>query len=155
MKRKYAGLAVFAVLALGISLMGISHGGGVDHQKWAAGFNGFGDAINAGNIDALVAGFTEDAVRVHPMMGEVKGHDGQRKFFTFLADGFRNQKLVVNRAGGQGNTVYIEWTWTAIHRESGNAVTLDELAWFELAEDGRIKRMRQYFDTAAFLKQLE
>ncbi len=36
-----------------------------------------------------------------------------------------------------------------------NQVTLDELAWFELAEDGRIQRMRQYFDTAALLKQLK
>ena len=147
--------AVLAILGLAVSLMGMSHGGGIDHQKYAAGFNGFGDAMNAGNLDALVAGFTEDAVRIHPLAGEVKGHDGQRAFLQSLIDGFRDQKLVVNRAGGHGNTVYIEWTWTAVHKESGKAVTLDELVWVEVAKDGRIQRMRQYFDTAAFLKQLE
>ncbi len=133
--------------------MGTSHGGGIDYRKWAAGFNGFGDAMNAGNLDALLAGFTEDAVRVHPLAGQVKGRDGQRAFLQSLHDSWRNQKLVVNRSGAQGNTVFVEWTWTAIHKESGKPVTLDELVWFELAEDGRVQRMRQYFDSAALLKQ--
>lgn len=152
MKKWYYALAV---LVLGISLMGTSHAGVTDYQKWAAGLNRFGDAMNAGNLDAILAGFTEDAVRVHPFAGEVKGLDGQRAFLQSLNDNWRNQKLVVHRSGGQGNTVFVEWTWSAIQKSSGKAVTLDELAWFELTEDGRIQSMRQYFNAAALLKQLE
>lgn len=147
--------SALAVLVLGISLMGTSRADVTDLQKWAAGFNGFGEAMNAGNLDAILAGFTEDAVRVHPFAGEVKGLDGQRAFLQSLNDNWRNQKLVVNRSGGQGNIVFVEWTWSAIQKSSGKAVTLDELVWFELAEDGRIQRMRQYFDTAALIKQTE
>ena len=146
---------LFAVLALGLSLMGMSHGGSIDLAAWVKGLSGFGDAINAGEIDAIVAGFTEDGVRIHPLAGEMKGHEGQRVFYQFLYANYSDQKLVVHRAATSGNTIYVEWTWSAVHRESGNAVTLDELVWFDLAPDGRIQRMRQYFDSAAFLKQLE
>jgi len=155
MKGKLGRVLGGAVLAVALFLAAQGAALALDADAWAKGLNGFGDAINAGKFDALLAGWTDDGVRIHPLLGEVKGKEGQRNFFKYLYDNFREQKLVVHRNGSQGNMIFVEMTWTATHKESGKKVSLDELTWFEVAKDGRIVRMRQYFDSAAFLKQLE
>jgi len=126
-----------------------------DSAAWAEAFEGWGAAMAAGDIDGLASGYAEDAVRIHPMAGTLEGKQAQRDFLQMLYDNFDNQEVVVHNHSAQGNTVWIELTWTARHKESGKIVNLDEVQILEVNSAGKIARQTQYFDSASFNKQLE
>ena len=109
----------------------------------------------AGDIDGLASGYADDAVRIHPMAGTLEGKQAQRDFLQMLYDNFENQEVVVHKHSARDNTLWIELTWSARHKESGKIVNLDEAQILEVNSAGKIARQRQYFDTASFNKQLE
>ena len=117
--------------------------------------SGFNSLMAKGDLDSMAMGYTEDAVRIHPLAGVVKGRDGQKGFLKFLYDNYSDQKLSEGRRVVQGNKAAVEWIWEATHKESGKRVKLEELVFLEFDRSGLVKSQRQYFDTAAFLKQLQ
>jgi hypothetical protein len=53
------------------------------------------------------------------------------------------------------NTVVAEWTWSIPHTDgSGRWVTLPGLSYF-VFDEGRIAKLRQYCDLAAFLAEFQ
>jgi steroid delta-isomerase-like uncharacterized protein len=127
----------------------------VDSAAWAEGFEGWGAAMVAGDIDGVTSGYADDAVRIHPMAGTLEGKQAQRDFFQMLYDNFDNQEVVVHNHSAQGNTVWLELTWTGRHKESGKVINLDEVHILEVNSAGKIVRQKQYFDSASFNKQME
>jgi steroid delta-isomerase-like uncharacterized protein len=111
--------------------------------------------MKSGNVDALAAGWAEDAYRMHPFMGEMHGREAEKKFLQAIYDGWKDQSIKVHRYFVKGNTIAVEWTWTGTNREKGKTVNLDEFSIFEVDGNGVIKRARNYFDTAQFNKQME
>jgi steroid delta-isomerase-like uncharacterized protein len=127
----------------------------VDSAAWAEAYEGWGAAMAGGNLDGLASAYADDAVRIHPMAGTLEGKQAQRDFFQMLYDNFDNQEVVVHNHSANGNTVWIELTWTARHKASGKIVNLDEVQVLEVTSAGKIARQTQYFDSASFNKQLE
>ncbi len=127
----------------------------VDSAAWAAAFEGWGAAMAAGNLDGLASGYADDAVRIHPMAGTLEGKQAQRDFLQMLYDNFDNQEVVVHNHSAQGDSVWIELTWTGRHKESGKVVNLDEVQILKVNSSGKIAQQTQYFDSASFKKQLE
>ena len=108
----------------------------------------------AGDIDGLASGYADNAVRINPLAGTLEGKQAQRDFFQMLYDNFDNQEVVVHNHSANGNTVWIELTWSARHKESGKVINLDEVQILEVNSAGKIVRQNQYFDSASFNKQM-
>jgi ketosteroid isomerase-like protein len=126
-----------------------------DSAALAEAFEGWGAAMAAGDIDGLASGYADDAVRINPLAGTLEGKQAQRDFLQMLYDNFDNQEVVVHKHSAQGNTVFLELTWTARHKQSGKVVNLDEAQILKVNSAGKIAHQRQYFDSASFNKQLE
>jgi len=127
----------------------------VDSAAWAQGYEGWGAAMAAGDIDGLASGYADNAVRVNPMAGTLEGKQAQRDFIQMLYENFDNQEVVVHNHSAMGNTVWIELTWTGRHKESGKVISLDEVHILEVNNAGKIAYQKQYFDSASFSKQME
>ena len=157
MKRLMALGSTFLALALfsGCASQQTGPSKDVDSAAWAEAYEGWGAAMAAGDIDGLASGYADDAIRIHPMAGTLEGQQAQRDFFQMLYDNFDNQEVVVHNHSAEGNTVWIELTWTARHKESGKVVALDEVQILEVNSAGKIAYQKQYFDSASFTKQLE
>lgn len=148
--------AVLAVaLFCGCASQQTAHNKDVDSAAWAQGYEGWGAAMAAGNIDGLASGYADDAVRIHPMAGTLEGKQAQRDFLQMLYDNFDEQEIVVHNHSAKGDTVWIEFTWTGRHKASGKVVNLDEVNILEVDNAGKIAYQKQYFDTASFNKQME
>lgn len=145
-----------ALLVTGVllSVPGLGHAQDVNGILTAIA-NGFGPEMNKGNLDGLAAGYAPDAVRIHPLAGKIEGRDGQKGFLKFLYDNYSDQKLSEGKRVVSGNMAAVEWIWEATHKESGKPVRIEEFVILEFDRSGQIKWQRQYFDSAAFLKQLE
>ncbi len=148
-----------AVLALalfsGCASQQTGPGMDVDSAAWAKGYEGWGAAMAAGDIDGLASGYADDAVRINPMAGTLEGKQAQRDFLQMLYDNFDNQEVVVHQHCAKGNTVWLEFTWTGRHMESGKIINLDEVNILEVNSAGKITSQKQYFDSASFVKQME
>ncbi|UCH48670.1 MAG: nuclear transport factor 2 family protein [Betaproteobacteria bacterium] len=157
MKRLMAlGSAVLAVaLFSGCASQQTGPSKDVDSAAWAETFEGWGAAMAAGDIDGLASGFADDAVRINPLAGTLEGKQAQRDFIQMLYDNFDNQEIVVHNHSAQGNTVFLELTWTARHKQSGKVINLDEVQVLEMNSAGKIAQQKQYFDSASFNKQME
>jgi steroid delta-isomerase-like uncharacterized protein len=157
MRRSIALGCAVLVLALfsGCASQQTEPGKDVDSAAWAEGFEGWGAAMAAGDIDGLTSGYADDAVRINPLAGTLEGKQAQRDFLQMLYDNFDNQEVVVHNHSAQGNTVWIELTWTARHKESGKVINLDEVQILEVNSAGKIAYQKQYFDSASFNKQME
>ncbi|HUU74109.1 MAG TPA: nuclear transport factor 2 family protein [Burkholderiales bacterium] len=150
------GSAVLAVtLFSGCASQQTAPSKGVDSAAWAEAFEGWGAAMAAGDIDGLASGYADDAVRIHPMAGTLEGKQAQRDFLQMLYDNFDNQEVVVHNHCAKGNTVWLEFTWTGRHMESGKIINLDEMNILEVNSAGKIASQKQYFDSASFNKQME
>lgn len=116
---------LFAVIALvAIAALGGCKGEG-KAGKWAENigtvFNEYG---KTGNADVLADMYTEDAVRIHPIAGEIRGKAGEKEFYEGLWKGFSDQRLVTTRQIVQGNKFSLEGNWEGKHRETGKSVSL-------------------------------
>lgn len=110
----------------------------------------FADAWGRGDVDAIVEAFTDDGVYHNMPMAPLHGKDEIRAFVGgFLGDNVItfeiHHQLVV------GNVVMNERTDTITI--GGKAVPLPVAGIFELTDDGRIAKWRDYFDMGVFTAQ--
>lgn len=157
MKRLMALGSTFLALALfsGCASQQTGPSKDADSAALAEAFEGWGAAMAAGDIDGLASGYADDAVRIHPLAGTLEGKQAQRDFLQMLYDNFDNQEVVVHNHSAEGNTVFLELTWTGRHKQSGKIVNLDEAQILKVNSAAKIAYQRQYFDSASFNKQLE
>ena len=119
---------------------------------------------NAGDLDGLADGYTEDAVLVSPN-GTVQGRTAIREHWSQEKAAFPDRTLTVNVVVEQGDTIAAEWTWAGTH--TGPLVLPDgtelpptgkrvEGQGMDLAQlrDGKAAVLHQYWDNMAWARQL-
>src|SRR3712207_1332713 len=100
-------------------------------------------AIGAGDVDAVVADYAEDAVLVTPE-GVTRGREGIRQVFTSLLGDLPDAAWEVPTQVFEGDVLLIEWTAVA---EKGRAEGVDT---FVFADDAiRVQTVRLSLERTA------
>ena len=100
-------------------------------------FQHHASALIAGNIDEIVADYTEDAVFITPG-GVLRGKDGVREGFTRLLADLPNADWEVPTQIYEGDVLFIEWTAV-----SEKARARDGIDTFVFTDDGiRVQTVR-------------
>ncbi len=123
------------------------------------------DLWNARDFDAFAAAHADDAELINVGAGQtLHGPSGAREFAEAWATAFPDGRVQIDRVIEAGNTVVVEFTGTGTHTgtlagpagdipATGRQVTLHLCDIVDIA-DGKISRVRTYFDTASLLGQL-
>jgi ketosteroid isomerase-like protein len=99
-------------------------------------------ALGKGDVDAIVADYTEDAVLITPQ-GVLRGREGIRDAFTTLLGDLPSATWDVPTQIFEGDVLFIEWTAVA----DQSRVT-DGIDTFVFAEDGiRVQTVRYTLQT--------
>jgi ketosteroid isomerase-like protein len=99
------------------------------------------EAINAADLDALLALFAEGAVLQHPM-GTFTDPESMARFYRDVV--FAGQAVTrIATTSRDGNRVWVEIEASSPLGEPGNKVYAADL--FELDETGRISRLAIYY----------
>jgi limonene-1,2-epoxide hydrolase len=108
-------------------------------------------AWSVGDLDAILAFFTPDAIYHNIPMSPVQGVDAIRATIESFSAGVVSMEFVVNAIAADGNTVLTE----RVDRFIGEAKTIElpVMGTFELV-DGKIAAWRDYFDLNQFMSQL-
>ena len=69
-------------------------------------------AIGAGDVDGIVADYTDDAVLITPE-GVTRGRDGVRQVFTSLLGDLPDAQWDIPTLVFEGDVLFIEWTAVA------------------------------------------
>jgi steroid delta-isomerase-like uncharacterized protein len=119
---------------------------------------------NAGDVDALVDLYTEDATLVTPV-GTLEGRAAIREFRSREKAAFPDRTMTVDVYVVQGDTLADEWTFAGTH--TGPLVMPDgtevpptgrrvEFKGMELVQlrDGKVAVHHSYWDNMALIRQL-
>lgn len=79
--------------------------------------------LNAGNIDAAVESFAENAVDHDPAQGQGPGRSGFRQFFSTLATAFPDAQIEPEHMVADDQHVSIAYTLTGTHQGEFMGVT--------------------------------
>ena len=124
------------------------------------------DAFNKGNLDEWMKTVADDAELVTPMAGTIKGRNAIKGYFVQMRETFPDAHLDVHKMIAEGNTVVVEYTFTGTHKgpmrtatgetipATNKTLTGPALDIAVIGDDGKLKSLRQYFDTARGLQQL-
>jgi steroid Delta-isomerase len=103
--------------------------------------------VTSGDVDQIVALFTEDAVQADPVSAPPNvGHEAIRAFFTnavAASVATRFEALAVHTAG---NHVAIDFRVTVTLE--GGTMVIEGIEGFTMTEDGRIASVTAYWDEA-------
>jgi ketosteroid isomerase-like protein len=100
-------------------------------------FQHHGGALIAGDIDEIVADYTDDAVFITPV-GVLRGKDGVREAFTRLLEDLPSAKWEIPTQIFEGDVLFIEWNAVS---EATRA--MDGIDTFVFGEDGiRVQTLR-------------
>ena len=100
-------------------------------------FQHHGSALIAGDIDEIVADYTDDAVIITPV-GVLRGKDGVREAFTRLLEDLPNAKWEIPTQIFEGDILFIEWNAVS---EATRA--MDGIDTFVFSDDGiRVQTVR-------------
>jgi ketosteroid isomerase-like protein len=100
-------------------------------------FQHHGAALVAGDIDEIVADYTDDAVFITPA-GVLRGKDGVREAFTRLLEDLPNAKWEIPTQIFEGDVLFIEWNAVS---EASQA--MDGIDTFVFGDDGiRVQTVR-------------
>jgi limonene-1,2-epoxide hydrolase len=103
-------------------------------------------------IDELVAYFHEDAVLVDGSRGVHHGRAAIRTAFEGQLSVLPSVAVEIRKAVSDGQTVLIERTDR--FEIAGKAIVLEGVVAFDVDDDGRITRFRDYYDLNAIERQL-
>lgn len=110
--------------------------GHVDHIR------SFYKALNTGEVEAISAHFTEDAVHYFTRLAPHEGGEMIGRFAAVAVERIDGQWFIEN-AIEQGDQAVIEWTMTWRDPESGERRLDRGTEWF-LMQDGKIAELRAY-----------
>jgi ketosteroid isomerase-like protein len=103
------------------------------------------------DIEPLVELFTEDAELDKPAGPEPeRGRDGARRFWESYLRAFGRIRSEFARIVESDTLAVLEWTSDGVLPD-GRPLQYDGVSILELA-DGRVKRFRTYYDSAAFVQ---
>lgn len=101
-------------------------------------------ACSAGTSDDIAAHFTPDAVIYDTNFGPVRGATAIGRFWPMVRKRWQGAVWTVDRAFGEGSRAVCEWTMTGVG-EQGQAFAFRGSDHYDLAPDGRIAEVRQYW----------
>jgi ketosteroid isomerase-like protein len=93
-------------------------------------FQHHGGALVAGDLDEIVADYTDDAVFITPR-GTLRGKDGVRQGFTQLLADLPDAKWDVPTQVFEGDVLFIEW-----NAVSASTRAMDGIDTFVFTDDG-------------------
>jgi ketosteroid isomerase-like protein len=100
-------------------------------------FQHHGAALVGGDIDEIVADYTDDAVFITPR-GVLRGKEGVREAFTLLLEDLPNAKWEIPTQIFEGDVLFIEW-----NAVSEATQAMDGIDTFVFGEDGiRVQTVR-------------
>ncbi|MDP1820262.1 MAG: limonene-1,2-epoxide hydrolase family protein [Acidimicrobiales bacterium] len=111
----------------------------------------FCDAIAGGDLDPVIAFFTDDAVYHNIPLEPVVGPDAIRATIEGFTGAVESLEFKVLAIAAAGDTVLTERI--DVFRFPGSSIDLPVMGAFEL-RDGRIAAWRDYFDLNQFMSQL-
>ena len=124
------------------------------------------DFFNQGKVDEWGKTVRDDAELVTPMAGTVKGRDAVLAYFKQMRQTFPDARVDIHKILAEGNTTVVEYTFTGTNKgpmqlptgetipATNKALSGPGLDIAEVDDQGRLKSLRQYFDTARGLQQL-
>jgi len=124
------------------------------------------DAFNEGKLDEWMKTVAEDAELVTPMAGTIKGREAIKGYFEQMRETFPDAHLEVHKIVAEGNTVVVEYTFTGTHKgpmltptgetipPTNRILSGPALDIAVIDDQGMLKSLHQYFDTASGLQQL-
>ena len=117
----------------------------------------FCDAWSDGDLDAIVAYFTDDAIYHNIPVDPVTGKDAIKATIAGFTGGvdkieFRVHHIVADRAAGEECTVVLTER-TDVFVAGDKTIELPVMGTFEVA-NGKIAAWRDYFDMNQFMSQL-
>jgi ketosteroid isomerase-like protein len=106
-------------------------------------FQHHGAALVAGDIDEIVADYTDDAVFITPR-GVLRGKEGVREGFTLMLEDLPNAKWEIPTQIFEGDVLFIEWNAVS---EATRA--MDGIDTFVFSDDGiRAQTIRYTLESA-------
>jgi steroid delta-isomerase-like uncharacterized protein len=128
----------------------------------------FAEAFNRGDVDGLLACFTEDATYGDLFYGPHTGHAALRGMFERMFREGRDYRWQMSSVVMDADRAAAEWTFSytataAVPRSEGRHVLFSGMSVFDLdggdldggdLEGGRIRAYREYADTGVALLQL-
>lgn len=119
------------------------------------------EAINAHDVQGVLACFTDDAVFTDVGTGQVaRGKDEMRAMLEGLFATFSGLRVDLRSAFGDGNSLVHEFTMSGVHSGSvpgleatGKSFTLPGAIVADL-RDGRLSRATEYWNMADLLTQV-
>jgi limonene-1,2-epoxide hydrolase len=111
----------------------------------------FCDTWSTGDVDAIVAYFTDDAVYHNIPMEAVTGTEAIRAFIDGFAGNIDKVEFRVDNIAANGNVVLTERV--DIFTMPGKAIELPVMGTFEVRE-GKIAAWRDYFDLNQFMSEM-
>jgi len=122
------------------------------HQDPVGIVRSFCDAWSAGDLDALVAYFTDDAVYHNIPIDPVTGKDMIKTTIAGFTAGVDKIEFRVHNIAADGNVVMTERT--DVFFAGAKTIELPVMGTFEVTDDGKISAWRDYFDMNQFMSQL-
>jgi limonene-1,2-epoxide hydrolase len=111
----------------------------------------FCDTWSTGDVDAIVAYFTEDAVYDNIPMEAVTGTEAIRAFIAGFSDNVEKVEFRVDNIAANGDVVLTERV--DIFTLPGKTIELPVMGTFEV-RGGKIAAWRDYFDLNQFMGQM-
>jgi limonene-1,2-epoxide hydrolase len=111
----------------------------------------FCDAWTAGDLDAIVAFFTADAVYHNIPIEPVTGRETIKATIAGFTAGVEKVEFIVHNIAADGAIVFTERT--DVFHLPGKSISLPVAGVFEV-RDGLIAAWRDYFDINQFLSQM-
>jgi limonene-1,2-epoxide hydrolase len=111
----------------------------------------FCDAWSAGDLDALMAFFTDDAVYHNIPIAPVTGVDAIRSTIEGFTQGVEKIEFRVTNLVAEGDVVLTERV--DVFHLPGKAIELPVMGTFEV-RGGKIAAWRDYFDLNQFMSQM-
>ncbi len=112
-------------------------------------------AIRSMNTENWLAVFAPDAESYDPADAPPhKGHEGLRQFFEAIAGGFKEVALTPDDVFIVGREAAVKWTGTGTGK-NGRRVHFEGIDLFEVNDEGKIQKVRAYWNPAELMGQLQ
>ena len=112
----------------------------------------FCDAWGEGDLDAIVAYFTDDAVYHNIPIDPVTGREAIKGMIQTFTTGVESIEFRVRNHATNGNVVMTERVDAFVMPDK--TIELPVMGTFEVTADGKISAWRDYFDLNQFMSQL-
>jgi uncharacterized protein (TIGR02246 family) len=104
-------------------------------------------AWEAGDLEAIAAGYAPDVVLIAPGGIRLEGIEALRENNARYFADFTDIRVELTRVVLDGDEGALEWTWSETRRADGLRRSVDDAIVFVLRDD-KIVYWREYFDTA-------